>query len=88
MYRVNWLRAKSRRDCWAQELELLKSELLWTRLFHQHRKEDRKERAQRVEATNPELSYYALKQVKTWSLLESQAHNALAIVNPRAATAS
>lgn len=64
---------------------MLKSEMLWTKLFHRGRKELWRQRAQAVLATNPELSYYALKQEKTWGLLESQADNALAIVNPSAA---
>lgn len=59
--------------------------MLWTKLFHKGRKDQWKERADAIVATDPDLSYYALKQVKTWGLLESQADNALAIVDPRAA---
>ncbi|KAK7678352.1 hypothetical protein QCA50_018701 [Cerrena zonata] len=37
LYRVNWLRAKCRKDRWDEELELIKSELHWTKLYYQHK---------------------------------------------------
>lgn len=83
VYRVNWLRAKSRRDRWAEEEALLVAELQWTRRFHGHRKELWQRRADGTAIDNsgtpshPEFQCYALKQAKTWSLLESHATNAL-----------
>ncbi|KAK7686643.1 hypothetical protein QCA50_010243 [Cerrena zonata] len=77
LYRVNWLRAKSRRDRWAEELALTRAEMGWTRLFHLHRKNLWLTRANDAATSNPKLQYYARKQAKTWDLLASQADNAL-----------
>jgi hypothetical protein len=37
VYRVHWLKAKSRRDRWREELILLQSEMDWTERFFRHR---------------------------------------------------
>jgi hypothetical protein len=37
VYRVHWLKAKSRRDRWQEEEILLASEMEWTELFFRHR---------------------------------------------------
>src|SRR5882762_8397003 len=37
VYRVHWLKAKSRRDRWREEELLLTSEMEWTELFFRHR---------------------------------------------------
>jgi hypothetical protein len=37
VYRVHWLKAKSRRDRWREERILLASEMEWTELFFRHR---------------------------------------------------
>ena len=37
VYRVHWLKAKSRRDRWQEEQILLASEMQWTELFFRHR---------------------------------------------------
>jgi hypothetical protein len=37
VYRVHWLKAKSRRDCWREEQILLASEMEWTERFFHHR---------------------------------------------------
>jgi hypothetical protein len=37
VYRVHWLKAKSRRDRWREEHILLASEMEWTELFFRHR---------------------------------------------------
>jgi hypothetical protein len=37
VYRVHWLKAKSRRDRWREEQILLASEMQWTELFFRHR---------------------------------------------------
>lgn len=36
VYRVHWLKAKSRRDRWQEERILLASEMQWTQLFFRH----------------------------------------------------
>ena len=77
VYRVNWLRAKSRRDRWVEEVELLKSELLWIKLYYQRRAGSWEKR---MDSCEDGLKYYARKQIKTWRLFQSQADNALALV--------
>jgi hypothetical protein len=37
VYRVHWLKAKSRRDRWREEHIILASEMQWTELFFRHR---------------------------------------------------
>lgn len=37
VYRVHWLKAKSRRDRWREEQVLLASEMEWTEIFFRHR---------------------------------------------------
>src|SRR5882762_6556127 len=37
VYRIHWLKAKCRRDCWQEELILLQSEMNWTEHFFRHR---------------------------------------------------
>lgn len=71
---MNWLRAKCRKDRWAEELVLATSELEWTRLYHHNRAQRWRERAL---LAKDGLQFYALRQAKTWELLESQAQNAL-----------
>lgn len=82
MYRVNWLRAKSRRDRWAEEVQILSCEMRWTMLFHRHRKELWLSRARAVETHHPLQVFYARKQAYNWSLLESQAEKALSAIKP------
>ena len=77
VYRVNWLRAKSRRDRWEEELQLVGSELLWTSLYFRKRSAEWINRATSVVEDRPLLSYYALKQSHNWGLLEQQAERAL-----------
>ncbi|KAK7678294.1 hypothetical protein QCA50_018642 [Cerrena zonata] len=77
LYRVNWLRAKARRDRWAEELALTKAEMLWTRLFHLHRRDLWLHRAAEAESDHPRLRFYAHKQARTWDLLASQVDNAV-----------
>ena len=77
VYRVNWLRAKCRRDRWAEELTLVRSEMEWTRLFHTHRIKLWESRAIVAASDSPSLQYYAHRQAWTWTLLRTQAENAL-----------
>ena len=77
VYRVNWLRAKCRRDRWAEELTLVRSEMEWTKLFHTHRINLWENRAIAAAAHNPSLQYYAHRQAWTWTLLRTQAESAI-----------
>lgn len=86
VYRVNWLRAKCRRDRWAEELVLATSELEWTKLYHQNRARAWRERARLAGSENDVLRFYALRQAKTWELLQSQASNALTSITKSSAS--
>ncbi|KAK7676858.1 hypothetical protein QCA50_020194 [Cerrena zonata] len=74
MLRVNWLRAKSRRDRWQEEKILLKSELIWTKNFFSNRKILWIDRAK---DTTAGVQCYALKQAVTWDRLSYLAQKAL-----------
>ena len=80
VYRVNWLRAKSRRDRWTEEFELLTSEMTWVKLYYDKQAETWKERAIATTHNQGNATYYALKQQNTWELFRSQAENALKLM--------
>lgn len=65
VYRVNWLRAKARKERWEEEIELIQNEMDWTiNSFHYHQKIWK----QRVdEAESPGHRAYAWKQSSTWA---------------------
>ena len=77
VYRVNWLRAKCRKDRWAEELTLVKSEMEWTKLFYARRAAVWENRATALALTDPDLLYYASRQAWTWTLLRTQVENAI-----------
>ncbi|KAK7696323.1 hypothetical protein QCA50_000977 [Cerrena zonata] len=74
LYRVNWLRAKCRRDRWAEEKILLRSELSWTHNYFRNRAETWKLRAS---DTRPGHASHALRQANTWYKFATYAKNAL-----------
>ena len=80
VYRVNWLRAKSRRDRWAEEVELLRSELTWVKLYYDKQSEIWKKWAVATAQNQGNATYYALKQQNMWELFRSQAENALKLM--------
>jgi hypothetical protein len=74
VYRVNWLRAKARRDRWDEELKLVKHEMGWVVLWFQHQRlvwEGRAETSNRGNKLGHRI--YALKQVDLWYRLENRA---------------
>lgn len=74
VYRVNWLRAKARRDRWDEELKLVKHEMSWVVLWFQHQRlvwEGRAVNSGR--AGKPGHRIYAFKQVDLWRRLENRA---------------
>ncbi|KAK7682710.1 hypothetical protein QCA50_014093 [Cerrena zonata] len=77
LFRVNWLRAKARRDRWAEEKILLKSELSWTKAYFQRRSDDWKSR---ITARSPGLACYAHLQKRHWDLFVLQASTAQQVV--------
>ena len=64
VYRVNWLRAKARKERWEEEMELVTSEMDWTTNCFQHHEELWKQRAEKT--TSPGHKAYAWKQGSTW----------------------
>ena len=85
VYRVNWLRAKCRKDRWAEELTLVKCEMEWTKLFYTRRVELWSNRATALAVTDPNLHYYARRQAWTWTLLRTQVENAIKASSPGSA---
>jgi hypothetical protein len=74
VYRVNWLRAKARRDRWDEELKLVKHEMSWVVLWFQHQRVVWEGRVDNSNiADKPGHRMYALKQVDLWHRLESRA---------------
>ncbi|KAK7680044.1 hypothetical protein QCA50_016990 [Cerrena zonata] len=77
MLRVNWLRAKSRRDRWKEEKVLLRSELSWTMNYFTHNVNTWIDRS--IDAT-PGIRCYALKQAITWQRFAHLAQKALTAI--------
>ena len=80
MYRVNWLRAKARLDRCEEEVQLLHSEMEWTKRFFCHAKERWIRRAKGVSGGKALLVFYALKEAYTWGLLENYAGAGLSAI--------
>jgi hypothetical protein len=64
VYRVNWLRAKARKERWEEEMQLVTSEMDWTVRCFQHHGGIWKQRAEKAEYPGHEA--YAWKQGSTW----------------------
>lgn len=77
MLRVNWLRAKSRRDRWREEKVLLRSELSWTMNYFTTNMNLWIDRS--IGAT-PGAQCYALKQAVTWQRFAHLAQKALTAI--------
>lgn len=88
VYRVHWLKAKARRDRWAEEFTLISSEMDWVTLFFKN-----KAKAWlRLEAT-PSGSEneqdvrgkvcYAAKQAEFWSSLADEAASKFSLFKGR-----
>ena len=75
VYRVNWLRAKARRDRWLEEKDLLWSELTWTKCYFEKRVVTWQNRAQA--SSVPGLICHAYGHARNWDLLRLQASKAL-----------
>ena len=74
MLRVNWLRAKARRDRWAEEKVLLHHEIQWTRNSFEYMK---KKWMDRATTGPPRLAFYAYQQAETWRRFTDLANTAL-----------
>lgn len=70
--RVNWLRAKARRDRWDEELELVRNEMVWTvRGMQSMAKEWEKLKQSSGEERG--LKQYAAKQEGMWLNMATKA---------------
>lgn len=74
VYRVNWLRAKARRDRWSEEKVLLESEIQWTHLFFVRQADTWLKRSHEAP---PHLQHYALTQRHMWLQFSSYSQRAL-----------
>ena len=72
--RVLWLRTKARRDRWREEVILLRSELLWTRLYFDRMAAEWKGRASAAGAEGHKA--YANRQRAHWEALSFAARRA------------
>ncbi|KAI6094077.1 hypothetical protein EV401DRAFT_1896503 [Pisolithus croceorrhizus] len=64
-YRINWLKARARRDRWKEEVTLVRHEMLWTCLWFEYHKDMWEKRA--LESTKPGKEAYAKKQMGLWN---------------------
>lgn len=78
--RVNWLRAKSRRDRWREEKILLRSEMGWTKTYFKHHEFAWLDRSR---STTVGAECYALKQAYNWRRLAHLAQKALDVMDQR-----
>ena len=69
MFRVNWMRARSRRDRWHEEVSITSHEMVWIVLWFQTRARIWKDRAGSGPAS-PCLASYAYRQAATWDKLK------------------
>lgn len=74
MLRVNWLRAKARRDRWKEEKVLLRSEMEWTRNYFKHTENVWLDRSK---DTTVSAQCYALRQAYNWRRFAHLAQKAL-----------
>ena len=73
VYRVNWLRAKARKERWEEEMELVESEMGWTANCFWHHERIWRQIAE--EARGPGHKAYAWKQSSTWARWAKTAEN-------------
>ncbi|KAI6003370.1 hypothetical protein EDC04DRAFT_2583493, partial [Pisolithus marmoratus] len=71
VYRINWLKARARRDRWKEEVSLVRHEMLWTGLWFEYHKKMWEQRA--LQSTEPGKEAYANKQMGLWSDFASKA---------------
>ncbi|KIN96680.1 hypothetical protein M404DRAFT_162485 [Pisolithus tinctorius Marx 270] len=63
-YRINWLKARARRDRWKEELSLVRHEMLWSTLWFESQKNRWEKRAE--QSLEPGTEAYANKQMGLW----------------------
>ncbi|KAI6039578.1 hypothetical protein EDC04DRAFT_2568262, partial [Pisolithus marmoratus] len=65
VYRINWLKARARRDRWVEEVSLVRHEMLWTVLWFEYQQSIWEKRA--LHSVNEGKEAYANKQIGLWS---------------------
>jgi hypothetical protein len=77
VYRVNWMRAKARADRWAEELQIVKKEMEWTRNWFERQAEDWRKRSEKACRDGMRgHACYAEKQQTLWVGMRKQAESA------------
>ncbi|KAI6126959.1 hypothetical protein F5141DRAFT_1200632 [Pisolithus sp. B1] len=64
-YRINWPKARARRDRWKEEVSLVRHEMVWTCLWFEYHKDMWEKRA--LQSTEPGKEAYAKKQMGLWN---------------------
>jgi hypothetical protein len=85
VFRVNWIRARSRQDRWTEELSMTTHEMLWVTLWFQHRAEIWRDWATSqsdvFNLVSPALKAYAYKQADNWDRLKEIAEQTFKEIN-------
>lgn len=77
--RVNWIRAKERRDRWKEELSVTQHEMVWVLLWLQHRS---RMWTKHAEAADAQLAPYAHRQAANWKRVQEVSHTMFMHANP------
>jgi len=70
VYRISWLRAKSRKERWEEECVLLKSEMGWTINYYKHKST---EWTQLALGSKNDKQHLAFAQSEPWRFLHDRA---------------
>ena len=71
VYRISWLRAKSRKDRWEEEVTILQSEIGWATNFFKFKADEWNRLS--LASSSEGKRCYALAQKEMWSLLQAEA---------------
>lgn len=69
VYRIHWLRAKSRADRWEEELRLAEYEMVWTSRYFLHRADTWLAQVQAPSSATEGHKCYARRQAAFWKKL-------------------
>ncbi|KIN98407.1 hypothetical protein M404DRAFT_157909, partial [Pisolithus tinctorius Marx 270] len=64
VYRINWLKARARRDRWKEELSLVRHEMLWSTIWFKSQKNRWEKRDE--QSLEPGTEAFANKQMGLW----------------------
>jgi len=80
VYRVSWIRAKSRYDRWHEELLISSHEMVWVPLWFQHQAQEWRDRA--MQQSDQGLAAYAYQQAANWEKMKQVALSRFRDANP------